>query len=78
MTRCSATWWLAPHVVLMARKRDAAGAVVSPATLVWECLRCGRHLGETVMWPRAPREPPPAPRPAARLLAFMRRHVTPE
>jgi len=70
MARCSAALWLAPHVVLMARKRDAAGAVVMPATLVWECMRCGRPLGETVMWPRAPLE---APRQPGRLLTLVRR-----
>ena len=48
MSRCAATLFLARHDVLMSQKRTADGALVRPHTLVWECQRCGRIVGETV------------------------------
>lgn len=47
MTRCRAAWFLAPHDLLLRQKRDAAGRLVVPHTLEWECQRCGRLVGET-------------------------------
>jgi len=72
MTRCLATLWLTPHELVMTRKRDAEGALVTPATLVWQCLRCGRAVGETVLWP--PGAPPviPAPGRLRQLLGWPR------
>jgi hypothetical protein len=49
--RCHAALFLLPHDVRMGQKRDAAGQVVTPHALVWDCTRCGRRLGETALWP---------------------------
>lgn len=40
------------HEPLLTQKRDAAGQVVKPHVVVWECRHCRRPLGETVLTPR--------------------------
>lgn len=58
MMRCAATLWFAPHDVIRRWQRDAAGTVITPHVLEWECLRCGRVVGVTTVVPL-----PPSPRP---------------
>lgn len=43
--RCALTLYLKPHEVLMTH-RAAEHDVIE-----WTCLRCGRILGETRLWP---------------------------
>jgi hypothetical protein len=51
MTRCRAALFLRPHEPLMSQKRDTDGELAVPHALVWDCLRCGRRLGETTLFP---------------------------
>jgi len=60
--RCAATFWLTRHDVIPKHKRDGDGALASPHVLVWECLRCGRIVGETTtLVPRSPPRQAPTP-----------------
>jgi hypothetical protein len=42
---------------MMVQKRDTSNAIV-PHVVVWQCFRCGRVIGETLIWPRS-RHPAP-------------------
>jgi hypothetical protein len=41
--------WLFEHDAMLTQKRDSDGRLVKPHALVWECHRCHRVVGETVL-----------------------------
>jgi hypothetical protein len=50
--RCSATLFWFPHDVVLEQKRDEAGRLCKPHTLLWRCVRCQRIVGETTLAPK--------------------------